>query len=143
MTVHTFRNPDILPLQHYREAIRQSGLPSGREGLVVEDVDLAVRWFGPKFGRDDTGAFMLVEIKRFPYVMETAQLRTFGLLNYLLRQGDPDGRRYKGFYLLQDTDDNWDVSRFYINERQVTTKQFWLFMQGRYLPVPYFEEARQ
>jgi hypothetical protein len=104
---------------------------------VVEDVDLLVRWWGPNFQLDDEGAFALVEVKydatgERPARLKPAQARTFGLLDRVLRRGDPDQKRYRGCHLVQYGPAPWGECRtFRINGRTVTLAGFDDFFMGR------------
>lgn len=99
MSQPVFRNPDLYQVLPLREYLR-GALPSGGDGCVIEDLDLLVRHYGPRYQLDSFGRFMLVEQKHPGSDIGTAQKRTFGLLHQLLRMADPDRKRYLGYYLL-------------------------------------------
>lgn len=92
-----FRNPDKFQVLPWREFIRQN-LPAGNEGFVAEDLDLIVRIYKHD---DPEGKFMLIELKYQQSTLNTAQKRTFGLIDKLLRKADPERKKYFGFYLVQ------------------------------------------
>lgn len=133
-----FRNPDILQVLPFREWLREK-MPSGRDGFVVEDLDLVVRWFGRNYGYDSRGAFMLMDLKFGSAQLGIAQEKTFGLMDGLLRQADPDFERYLGFFLIQYTDEDWDRAQFRINFKGVTHQQFMDFWSRRFVTEPYFK----
>lgn len=125
MSDHVFRNPDKVQRLPYREFIREFG-PNGREGFVVEDLDIVLRWFGKRYGEDADGAVRLVEVKHGSKALETAQIKTFGLLDMGLWLGL--GRRYGGFYVIR-TDVEWNQAQeFRVNKAKLTKDEFlhWL-----------------
>ena len=96
-----FRNPDEFQVDPMREYLRGS-LPSGPQGCVLEDLDLCLRLFGPKFGSDAEGRFILVEVKYSQTSLGASKERTFGLLDSMLQTANPfHDRRYGGFYVLR------------------------------------------
>lgn len=133
-----FRNPDILQVLPFREWLRNK-MPNGYFGFVVEDLDLVIRWFGRNYGFDSRGAFMLIDLKYGNKGLDVAQEKTFGLMDALLREADPDQERYLGFYLIQYTDDDWDRAQFKINFKSVTHQQFMDFWSHRYFMGTYFK----
>lgn len=130
-----FRNPDkfqVLPLRDY---LRGEKFPSGKGGLVVEDLDLVLLRFGPLVGRDydADGKIAIVESKNKGYTLPYAQIRTFRLLDKLLRSGDPKGEHYAGFYVLNwDNENNTPVA---INYRPCTQQEFDDWVVGK-LDIP-------
>lgn len=104
MAIPVFRNPDKFQVLPVREYIRKM-CPGPSDGLVVEDLDLVPLIYGPLIGRhkNDDGKFMLVEIKHTGFGIKYAQTRLFAMMDRLLRLGDPHGKFYIGFYVL-----NWD-----------------------------------
>ncbi len=142
-----FRNEDILQVLSHRQYLRRKKFPSGTEGLVVEDLDLLIRWYGPHFLSDDIGRFILIEIKVYPYKPDGAQIRTFRLLDTLLQKGDPEHQRYIGYYLIQclspgEDKGNWlDFQcEFWINGHPVSRDVLDAFLLGdnRLSIKPYF-----
>jgi hypothetical protein len=123
-----YQGTDKHPIREYLRA----NCPKGREGFVVEDLDLVVRLWGPRYGTDDRGTLKLIEVKRASGEFETAQQRTFGLLDGLLRRGDPDGTRYGGFYLLRhNIDGEWtDDASLSVNGEKMTAADFCVWAQG-------------
>lgn len=131
-----FRNGDKLQVLGYREWIRDN-CPNGRQGMVVEDLDLVPLMFGPMIGRvyNDHGQFMLVEIKNAGYGLQYPQKRLFGMMDCLLRFSDPDLKFYLGFYLVW-----WDHANnkpAAINMQPCTEAEFVEFMQGKGQVPPY------
>jgi hypothetical protein len=98
MSEHVWRGPPE-KLEPIREYLRRGDHPDGKDGYVVTDLDLVVRTFGRNYGLDAKGKFRLMEIKYGSACVETAQFRTFGLADELLRAGDPEGR-YEGVYTV-------------------------------------------
>ena len=85
--------------QPLRDLIRET-CRTGRDGLAVEDVDLVLRRFGPGHN-GERGRLRLVEHKFGDSDLGFAQTMTFGLIDDLLRRGDPFGDTYDGFYLVR------------------------------------------
>lgn len=134
-----FRNPEIFQVLPFREWLRDN-MPDGPSGFVVEDLDLVVRWFGQRFGFDSGGAFMLIDLKFGNADLGTAQLKTFGLIDQLLRKGDnPDYQRYMGFYLVQYSHEDWEQANFKINHISVTRTQFMNFWNRKFIVESYFK----
>jgi len=123
MTAPTFRNPDKFQQLSFRDWFRKNK-PSGKEGYVVEDLDLVLRIFGANFHTDATGKFILIELKFKNAWIGPAQKRTFSLINSLLRQGDPERKRYLGYYVVQYDNEDWDKASFRINRVKVTCEEF-------------------
>ena len=134
MAIPTFRNPDlfqVLPIRAFFRGECGFDFPSGGGGFVVEDLDLLIRWYGPGFDLDGDGRFRLVELKHKGSTIGTAQRRTFGLMDKLLRQGDTDGTHYDGYYLVQmypaESDPPDSITRdtaWKVNGEDMTTEQF-------------------
>lgn len=125
-----FRNPDKVQVLPFREWMRQN-LPTGKQGMVVEDLDLLPTIFGPLAGRSysDDGMFMLVELKTPGYSMSYGQKRLFGLIDTLLRFSDPHEKYYLGcFTVWWDHENNKPIA---INFEPCTEEQFSLWMQGK------------
>lgn len=141
--------------------------PNGSEGLVLENVDLVVRHFGPTkhfHDLDADGRYMLVEVKnikegsvpRAGFGM--AQRRTFGLIDKDLRAGS-QGRylgywklSYDGRYFTEDNpfvgitktpipNDYPDTINIWLNGKKIDTETFKNFIMGRHgdesIPPPY------
>lgn len=100
MSDHTLRHPDMDPARGIRDAIRRL-CPNGSAGFVAEDLDLVIRTFGPDYGSDSTGKFALIEVKFGQTPLGASKAHTFGLIDKLLRDGDPSGARYLGFFVLR------------------------------------------
>jgi hypothetical protein len=90
-----------------RDALRR-GLPEARDGFVALDVDLLVRWYGPRYSTDATGRLALVELKHGTAGLGEGQRRTLRLLDQLARRGDTEGR-FVGTFLVHDLDDCWRI----------------------------------
>jgi len=131
-----FRNPDKFQLLPFREWIRRN-LPSGSDGFVCEDLDLVVRVFGEWFGQDSIGRFMLIELKFMGTRLGRAQRMTFGLVDRLLRAGDPDAKRYRGYFVLEYSDEDWDLAEFRVNGVGVTQEELFGFLL--FMPNPKIE----
>lgn len=95
----------------YRQVIRDE-LPGPDDGLVVGDVDLTVRGFGPRYAGDRLGRIRLVEVKCATGQMSFGQRLTFAALDEMLRRGDPKGERYLGFWRVWSEDDSWQDDYF-------------------------------
>ena len=132
-----FRNPDKFQLLPFREWCREH-LPPGNEGIVIEDLDLLVRHFGAEHGTDAIGRFMLCELKFDTSMIGTAQRRTFGLLDGLLRAGDKDGDRYLGYYIINYDNEDWNRANFRVNGQVLIHEKFWGFLMGLY-EIPAFK----
>jgi len=130
-----FRNPDKFQVLPFRDWLR-TNLPNGSNGMVVEDLDLVVRCYGPMYGKDGDGMFMLVENKFGMATLGVAQVKTFGLIDRLLRQADPEARRYRGYYLVQYDCEEWEKANFRINGTPVTREQFMDFWNFKWGPEP-------
>jgi len=124
-----FRNPDKLQVLPYRDWLWRN-LPPGRSGYVVEDLDLVLRIYGPMYDSDADGRLMFVELKFGNTTINPAQRKTFGLIDNLMRRGDPDGRRYAGYFVLNYADEDWDVSSWFrVNGVSLTREQLIAFVQ--------------
>lgn len=118
MSDHIFRNPDKLQVLPFRDWLRRNK-PNGNTGFIVEDLDLIIRLYGEHYHTDDTGKFMLVELKFFPKWIDRAQEMTFGLIDCILRLTNLFGKRYFGFFVIQYSNNNWDISKFWINKQEI------------------------
>lgn len=134
-----FRNPDKFQVLPFREFLRKK-MPNGSSGFIVEDLDLVIRWFGRNYGYDANGAFMLIDLKFGRADLGTAQIKTFGLLDKLLRVADPHYERYLGFYLIQYDNEDWEKAQFRINFHSVTRDEFMRFWQRKFVLPEYFEK---
>ncbi len=114
-----FRNPDLYPLLSYREYMGKT-LPKGKEGCVIEDIDIVFRFYGERYGLDDEGRFWIFEMKYGDKDMDKAQYRTFGLIDKELRES----KRYGGFYLINYYDDDFEQSPYFkINKVKVSKEE--------------------
>jgi len=102
-----FRNPDKFQVLPWRDLLRDL-LPPGREGIVVEDLDLVICRFGKREGRaySDDGKFLLMEVKYQNFRPNYAQRKVFGLIDRLLKKADPEKKHYIGYYVLHWWDDD-------------------------------------
>lgn len=138
MTKPVFRNPDIVQELPFRTWMRDH-LPSGNQGVVIEDLDLVVLHFGPRIGReyDADGKFMLVEVKHQRKNMDYPQRRLFGMIHRLLRQTDPEENHYVGFYLM-----HWEDNFARVNGRQLSEGGLRSFLLGEDDIPSMFDEGR-
>ena len=97
-------------------------MPTGRDGFVVEDLDLIIRWYGPQFGLDSIGRLRLCEIKYHPMPrpLVVAQQKTFGLLARMCENDE----RFDGLYVinlpLSGPEVDWAAASWCING------QYWM-----------------
>lgn len=133
---HTFRNPDQYPELPYRKWFRGEfanmffpQIP----GISVEDVDLVVTLFGDLIHRhsDEDGRFKIVEVKQGKAKMDYAQRRMYALIDRLLRQGDPGGEHYDGFYIMI-----WSPPECVVNNTRLSMVQLAEFYLGKFEITP-------
>ena len=124
MSTHHFRNPDKFEQQPHRDYLRGAQFPDGRDGFVVEDLDLVLRVFGPRFRTDADGKFRLVEMKFGSAHLGASKERTFGMIDRLLRGADPAMIRYRGFYLVNYTHRDWSLAEFWVNGHPLSRADF-------------------
>jgi len=136
MSDHVFRNPDKCQLLGFREYLRRE-FPGGSDGFVVEDLDMVFRVFGLRYGDDDNGRLRLVELKHGDATIGEAQRRTFGLMDSIMKRGDPCGRRYDGYYIVNYDDDDWSKANFKINGGAVGREKFRLWVEWKIDLPPY------
>lgn len=128
MNKPVFRNPDKLQVLPYREWIRDN-LPTGKAGMVVEDLDLVIRVYGHGYGTDEEGKFMLCELKHgLNTQMNHAQIKTFKLVDSILAAGDPNGTRYVGHFLVNYSAEDWDNAVFAVNNLHLSSDLFKKFL---------------
>jgi len=149
--VRAHEHPEEVDL--WREWIRIK-VKSGSEGYVFEDIDnistdiirrsdkdpvpwAVVRRFWP--GSDPVGKLLAIERKRGNAPMGYAQIRTFGLWDYLTRKGDPLRQRWMGWYLLNHPyEDPWECTYVIINgKRKLTMDELILFLKFELDILPY------
>lgn len=82
----------------WRKWIREN-LPRGPEGFCFEDVDGVAILFDPQ--RHVNRAFMLIEFKWWGTQLDRSQFEMLAMLDGLLRAGDPDGKLYRGVYVVE------------------------------------------
>ena len=115
MSGHTFRNPDKIQQLPFRDWLR-TNMPNGKDGFVVEDLDLIIRVYGNNYKTDQGGKFFLIDLKHGTAWIDNAQKKTFGLMHELLRLADPKHLRYKGFFVVQYSNSDWGKSAFKVNK---------------------------
>ncbi len=96
--------------------------------MVVEDLDLVIRVYGEKFHTDSTGMFRLIELKFNTVWLGIAQQNTFQLIDAILRKGDPTGKRYDGYYVVNYDNNDFDIATIFINGKQVSREKFISFL---------------
>jgi hypothetical protein len=131
-----FRNEDKLQRLPFRDWLRKY-LPSGDQGFVVEDLDLVIRLFGSAYRLDSKGAFALIELKYMRTDIGKAQRMTFGLIDEVARLGDPQRKRYLGYFLIQYTDEDWDNASFWINYKPISKEELFVFLEHPEKYEPY------
>lgn len=127
MNQPVFKNADIFQVHGFREWIRKN-MPSGPQGFVVEDLDLVPRVYGPSYGTDEKGKFALMELKYGRAQPARAQINTFGLIDGLLKNGDPQRKRYRGYHVLNYTNEDWARSEFMLNGKPITLDKLARFL---------------
>ena len=142
MSGHTFRNPDLFQVLPLRDYLRSPGWPDGKDGFVVEDLDVVVRHFGNTFHTDAKGRLLLIEQKHPGHWIRTAQEKTFGLMDTLLRKADPERVRYLGYYILQVAfdADNAPVFPVRMNKQAMDATEFRKWITGETVIPSYFEK---
>lgn len=88
-----------------------------------------MRVYGNQYRTDGKGKVILIELKFGDARLDVAQERTFGLINSILRQGDPNEHRYRGYYLVQYTHEDWDQAAFSVNGVPLSRQDFIAFLQ--------------
>lgn len=131
MSKPEFRHPDKFQVLKFREWIREN-LPTGKEGFIAEDLDLVIKVFGSNYGLGQAGKFMLCELKFYPTSIGYAQKQLFGTIDKLLRKADPKHKIYRGYYVIQYNNEDWDISEFWINDISVDHETLWAFFQFMY-----------
>lgn len=133
MPAPKFNHPDLVQVLPFREYLRQH-MPTAQEGYVVEDLDLALRVYQPNkptpfnFQTDAEGKLRLIELKYGKAWITPGQQRTFGLIDKLMRLGDPNKERYLGYFVVQYSAEDWEHSMFKINGKPVDRDTFHRFL---------------
>lgn len=128
------RHPEIIQRIAWRDFIRKH-VPPGREGYVAEDLDLVMRCYA---AGDPIGKFMLVEFKYDKFGLDHSQRRTFGLIDGLLKKADPERRRYRGYYLLQYPEQDFNkCDHVNVNGRLLTKNELVKFLKFELDVLPY------
>lgn len=96
--IHEFRHPDLVQVQPIRNLIRGQHpdfpMPSSSDGLVVNDIDLVIKWHGPQFGLTGQRT-RFVEVKHGAGCITRGQLYQYADIDYRMSMM-PDG--YDGFF---------------------------------------------
>ncbi len=124
-----FRSVDKYQIHGYREYIRnhpQSPMPS--DGYVIQDLDMMILGFGPRFKTDRKGRFIEIELKFGNKALTFGQISAFGLRDVLMRKGDPEGKHYQGFYIVNYDNDDWSLANFKVNGVSVSRATFDKFL---------------
>jgi len=147
MSDHIFRNPELFQVLEYRDFLRKHK-PNGDEGYIVEDLDLVIRIYGPKYKEDAVGKFSLVEIKHggckiidgVKDEIGTSKEMTFGLIDALLKKADPEKKRYQGFYIIRTfASSEWENTNttFCVNGNIISRQSFIDWLDGKHMIEPY------
>ena len=127
---HVFHHPDKTPVLAYREWCRKH-LPSSSEGVVIDDVDMTVRLWGPSFQTGPFGKIRFFEIKHGNAWPGIGQMLTFKGIDEIMRRGDPEGLTYGGFFIVRHWTEDWSGDRFEINSRfSLDVPSFKAFLLG-------------
>lgn len=120
-------------------------MPSGDKGYVVEDLDLVIRLFGSSYRLDSKGAFALIELKFNQADLEFAQKKTFGLIDEVARLGDPQRKRYLGYFLIQYSNEDWNKSSFWLNYNPISKEELFIFLEHpeKYDPYDFSYDYRK
>ena len=127
---HTFQHSDKTPVLAYREWCRKN-LPNSANGVVLEDIDLIVRLWGPNYLTGPFGKIRFLEIKHGNAWPGIGQMLTFKGIDEIMRRGDPDGLVYGGFFFVQHWTEDWSGDRFEINSQlSLDVPSFKAFLLG-------------
>ncbi len=126
----------------FREYIRRH-LPGvkGDSGLVVEDIDLLCRVYGSFYEDDQTGRFIMIELKFGNAQLKYGQKSTYKLIVQLLRKADPKKLRFMGFYQLNYSDEDWEIANFWLNNHSINQDQLHDFLQCRDIGIEGLYES--
>ena len=139
-----FKYPEYFQLQPHREYIRNHpDLPPPSAGYVVEDLDMLIRGYGPRFKTDKDGKFMLLELKFGKKWLTYGQLQTFRLLHGLLRSADPDKKRYIGFFIVNYSDVDWNRADLAINHIPLSKEKFDRFLALELVGIPELDWVKE
>jgi hypothetical protein len=116
----------------------RNAIPRGEEGCVVEDCDLILRRYGPRYGLDQIGRFKLCEMKygkRTP--LEYAQQMTFASMDYVLRSSK-EKWRYEGFFLVhyEGRDHEGYPTWYWVNGESLRPQGFAKWAEGHIVIKP-------
>ena len=98
----TIRHRELLNSIGPVRDLMRAEFPTAQQGMVIEDLDMIIRVYGDEFATDHEGRLGLFEFKYGATPIGTAQSKTFGLLDKMLRDG-PHKDRYAGFWLVNYT----------------------------------------
>lgn len=136
-----------------REWMRRE-FPGGKDGLVLVDLDLAVRRYGPKYDLDAEGDLMLIEKKEYAGKLTYAEGRVYGWIGKGIEGGVYEGR-YRGFFLLRvvyrDEPDvcehchqpieneeeaykRFATARLFLDDKEITHDELRKLIEGNILP---------
>lgn len=97
--IHEFRHPDLVEVLPIRNLIRGQHpdfpMPSSSDGLVVNDIDLVIKWHGRQFGRYGQRT-RFVEVKNDNAALSCGQVHQYADIDYRMSKVMPDG--YDGFF---------------------------------------------
>ncbi len=123
---HYFEHTEYGTLK-WRQWMR-ANLPTGKEGMSIEDLDAIVTIFGPL--SPDIPKCMLVEFKLWGVQLDYSQLKTLRLLHDLLRRGDPKRVQYRGVYVIEwprDDDEFVRINYEHLLKFEPQLREFFLF----------------
>lgn len=130
MQIHDFRGDhaehakEIAAFRDLLRGKKHVTMPQGPEGLVIEDLDLVLRWYGDRFKLDDIGRFRLIELKNGNAPLGPSKKYTFGLIDNILAYA-PAKHRYDGYYVVRASDKNHDEATTYeVSGVQLTSADF-------------------
>lgn len=124
----------IFQLRELLRGNKHRRMPFGRDGFVVEDLDLVLRWYGPNFGLDAEGRVRWIEMKYGLHTgLDPAKVRTFKPLVQCLQQLE----RFDGFFLVRSSDNVHDAETTYrINQQETSAEGFldWCLTPVSHIP---------
>ena len=83
-----------------REWMRRE-LPSSRDGLVLVDLDLAIRRYGQRYGLDADGDLLLLEKKEYVGQVTGGEMRVYGWLDKAIKASQAFVERWRGWNVLR------------------------------------------
>jgi hypothetical protein len=98
----SYRGTDGGAVLSYREHFRRNWpRPGASTGSVVTDLDVFLRLYDAD---NPTGCFALLEFKYETGPVTPGQTRAYTQIHNLLRSADPDGREYRGAFVVRYTE---------------------------------------